>query len=174
MRHRLGVAAGRRPASAVARGGVVLLALLSLLGACAEGRQSASGYLPARPAIVDVVEQDHGYALDPPGELRAGRVVFRVRNRSGLTHDLSLVALPEDVPSIVEQLRSPDRRAVVTRARLPSRPPRSSDAFAVDLAPGRYALLCFEKDGDGQVHALKGMAVELRVLSSSSGGRSGA
>lgn len=148
--------------------GVTLLALLS---GCASGSGPIVS-LPAGPAIINVVEQDLDYVLDHQGEIPAGRAVLRIRNRSRLSHDLSLVALPEDVPPINEQLRSPGRRAVTTLARLPSRPPGSTDAFAVDLAPGRYALLCFEQDGTGGTHALKGMAVEFRV-SSSRGERDG-
>ncbi len=153
--------AERRSARLV--GGAVVL--LVLLGGCAR-EQAPAGYLPSGPAVVEVVEQDHGYLLDPKGEIPAGRTVFRVRNPSALAHDLSLVALPEDLPPIIEQLRSDDRQTVITLARLPSRPPGSADAFAVDLPAGRYALVCFEKDAGGEVHALKGQAVELRVVSS--------
>ena len=56
---------------------------------------------------------------------------------------LSSCSLPEDVPSIVDQLRSADRRGVPTFAQLPARSPGSNDTFAVDLTPGRYALVCF-------------------------------
>lgn len=138
--------------------------LLVLLGGCAKQRAPA-GFLPAGPTVVDVVEHDHGYTLARQGDIPVGRAVFRVSNRSALSHDLSLVALPEDVPPILDQLRSADRRAVATLARLPSRPPGTSDAFAVELAPGRYALLCFVVDGTGGTHASKGMAVEFRVAS---------
>ena len=151
---------GRRdPPAGRLRSGVLVLVLLA---GCATGPEAAV-YLPSGPAIVGVVEQDYGYVLDPRGEIPAGRAVFRVRNRSRLAHDLSLVALPEDVPPIEEQLRSAHRRAVVTLARRPSRPPGSEDAFAVDLVPGRYALLCFERDGTREPHALKGQAMEFRV-----------
>lgn len=142
--------------------GLALLALL--VGGCTTGR-SPVGYLPQGPSVVEVLEQDHSYILDR-GEIVAGRTVFHVENRSGLSHDLSLVALPEDVPPILDQLRSADRRAVTTFARRSSHPPGTSDVFAVDLAPGRYALLCFEKDGTGETpHALMGMALEFRVRS---------
>lgn len=136
--------------------------LVALTGACARA-PAPTGYLPAAPAIVDVVEQDYGYALGGGADIPPGRAVFRVANRSRLAHDLSLVALPDDVPPIIDQLRSSDRRVVATLARLPSRPPGSNDAFAVDLAPGRYALLCFQKEGTEEPHAFKGMVVEFRV-----------
>lgn len=137
------------------------LVLLALLGGCTGGRDQPR-YLPRGPAVVNVVEQDHGYSLDR-SDIPAGRTLFRVENRSGLFHDLSLVALPEDMPPIDQQLRSGDRRAVAALAGLPSRGPGSSDAFAVDLAPGRYGLVCFEMDGTGEAHALLGQVVEFRV-----------
>ncbi|MEJ7764125.1 MAG: hypothetical protein WKF86_01390 [Acidimicrobiales bacterium] len=136
--------------------------MLALVGGCGRGPRPQV-YVPAGPAVVEVVEHDYGYALDRRGGIPTGRVVFRMVSRSGLSHDLSLVALPEDLPPIVEQLRSPERRAVTTLVRLQSHPAGSTDAFAVDLAAGRYALLCFEVDGDGETHAVKGMAMELRV-----------
>jgi hypothetical protein len=137
-------------------------ALLALLGGCTTGKRTGAS-LPSGPQIVHVVEHDHSYVLDR-AEISAGRAVFRVENGSRLAHDLSLVGLPEDMPPINDQLRSGNRRALDTLARLPSRPPGSSDAVAVDLPPGRYALLCFEKDGTGESHALLGMAVELRAV----------
>lgn len=149
---------------ALLRGAVTVLALLS---GCTTGTTEPGGYLPSGPAVVNLVEQDHGYVLDRDGDIPPGRTVFRVRNPSNLVHRLSLVVLPEDLPPIKEQLQSPNRRAITTLALLPSRRPGSRDAFAVDLAPGRYALLCFEKDATGNPHALMGMAIEFRVAASS-------
>jgi hypothetical protein len=97
-----------------------------------------------------------------PG-VRAGRVVFRVTNAGTRTHSLVLVGLPDDVPPIDQQLRSEERRAVSTYARIPDRPAGSGDTFAVDLVPGRYALICFTTDPDGGTHALKGMSSEVRA-----------
>ncbi len=146
--------------------GVVVLALL---GACTTGPRAAVS-LPPSPAVVEVVEQDYGYILNPTGEIPPGRAVFQVSNRSQLAHDLVLVRLPEDLPPILDQLRSAQRRSADPLAQLPPHPPGSDDAFAVDLAPGRYALLCFVKDETGEPHALKGMAVEFRVSPTSGQG----
>ncbi len=139
------------------------LALAAVLAGCTTTRPAPSAYLPPGPAIIEVIEQDYGYVLEPAGDIPPGRSVFHLRNASGLAHDLSLVALPEDVPPIGDQLRSTNRRAVATLARRPSRPPGGRDVFAVDLRPGRYALLCFEDDGTGRSHALRGQTVEFRV-----------
>ncbi len=145
------------------------LAFLTLLGGCTLAPPAVQ-YLPPPPAIVDVVQDDHRFSIKPKGEIPSGRAVFRVHNRGQLTHDLSLVPLPEDMAPINDQLRSGDRRATPTLVRRPSHPPGGGDIFAVDLRPGRYALLCFETDGTGDTpHALVGMAVEFRVTSSSGG-----
>lgn len=97
----------------------------------------------------------------------AGRVVFKARNAGGLTHDLDLIAIPEDFPlSITEQVGGSVRQAFPTKAVLHGRGPGASGEFAVDLPPGRYALTCFVRDPDGQSHAIKGMAVEFRATQS--------
>jgi hypothetical protein len=41
--------------------------------------------------------------------------------------------------------------------------PGKSDAFAVDLAPGRYAMVDFVRDREGVINGLKGMNSEFRV-----------
>jgi hypothetical protein len=46
---------------------------------------------------------------------------------------------------------------------MPARPPGSTTSVAVDLAPGRYGLVCFLPDPDGQQHAQKGMSSEFRI-----------
>ncbi len=157
------------PASAFMKtpiaGVLATVALGALTIGCGGVADPATAYLPPGPTVVEVAEHHLGYVLERT-EIPQGRAVFRVVNSSGLDHDLSLVVLPEDLPPIVEQLRGSDRRAVDTLARLPSRSPGSSDAFAVDLVPGRYALLCFETDGGHEPHALRGMAMEFRVVSS--------
>lgn len=101
--------------------------------------------------------------FEHPPTAPVGRQVFRVTNAGGAEHALVVISLPEEVPPIAEQLRSGDRRGVPTFAKLPSRPPGSDDVFAVELAAGRYALVCFVTDPDGVSHALKGMASEFRV-----------
>lgn len=140
-----------------------LLAVVALTSGCTSQRPPAGYYLPSGPAIVNVEERDNDYILDQ-SEVPAGRVVFRIANKGRLAHDLSLVALPQEVPPIKEQLRSANRRGVKTLAYIPSHRPGDSEAVAVDLAPGRYALLCFEKDGTGQTHALMGMATEIKAV----------
>lgn len=131
-------------------------ALAALVPAC-----SAPAPLPPAPATV-ALRMDE-YAFELSATPKPGRVVVEVENAGELDHEVVLVILPEDVPPILEQLRSEERRTVATLAYLPPRPPGGRGSFALDLEPGRYALLCFIEDADGISHALKGMALELRV-----------
>jgi len=102
------------------------------------------------------------FVFSHPASVAAGRVVLRVRNSGQLTHELSIVPLPEGLPPIAAQLRSSVRRPLPAMANV-SRDPGGERRFAIDLSPGRYAFLCFLKADDGESHALKGMASEMLV-----------
>ena len=106
--------------------------------------------------------REYRFELDP--QIPRGRVVFRVANAGSLEHALTLISLADDVPPLDEQLHSESRRGTPTIARVPARPPGGQTKFAVDLAPGRYGLVCFVVDPDGVMHGLKGMNAEFRVL----------
>ncbi len=138
-------------------------AALGLLAtSCVLGGSSSSAPLPPAPPTVTVTMRD--YRFETPGQVPRGRVVFRVENEGTMNHALTLVSLPEDYPPIDEQLRSDVRRGAPTIARVPSWPPGHGSTFAVDLAPGRYAMVCFVTDPDGVIHGRKGMSAEVRVL----------
>ncbi|MDP9418935.1 MAG: hypothetical protein M3P53_02085 [Actinomycetota bacterium] len=92
-----------------------------------------------------------------------GRVVFRFRNTGSVDQEAVLVALPTDLAPLRQQLASDERLAVETIAVLPARPPGRRGMFAVDLAAGRYELVCFVMDADGVDHSTKGMGLEFRV-----------
>jgi hypothetical protein len=103
------------------------------------------------------------YHFEHAPRVAAGRVVFRLHNAGTRTHELVLVALPDDFRPIDEQLRSEDREGVETVVVVRDRQPGNTDTFASDLQPGRYAFICFVTDPDGVQHALKGMSSEFRV-----------
>ena len=117
--------------------------------------------MPPRPAVVPVVLREYRFDYEPPAA--PGRVVFRVRNGGKLSHELLLLPLPEDFPPIREQVRGKTRRAVGTLAFLKPLRPRRSGVFAVDLKPGRYAMVCLIEGPRGETHAMKGMTSEFRV-----------
>jgi hypothetical protein len=137
-----------------------LVVATALLAGCTPGRAGGAP-LPPSPARIDVTMVEYEFRL--PATVPSGRQVFRVTNAGALEHSLVLVSLAEDVPPILDQLRSQDRRGAPTFAKFAARPPGSQDTFAVELPPGRYALICFVTDADGNSHAAKGMASEFRV-----------
>ncbi len=117
--------------------------------------------LPPSATTVTVQMREYAFVYEPPNA--PGRVVFEVHNEGRLPHDLVLVPLPADLPPIDEQLRGTTRRDVSLLANIPARPPGSRTVFAVDLEPGRYGLVCFVLDPDGQQHAQKGMSSEFVI-----------
>ena len=126
------------------------------------GGESSNTYLPPRPATVGVTMREYAFAHPP--RIPPGRVVVRAHNAGAERHELVVVALPEDLPPIAEQLRSESSRGVPTIAILPERAPATVGSFALSLTPGRYAMVCFLKGADGTAHAFKGMSSEFRVL----------
>lgn len=132
-------------------------AALITLTACASGGSGET----IGPARVDVVMRDYTFTWDGP--IPAGRVVFRAGNAAEHEHQMTLLSLPDDLPPIETQLRGETRRLLPLIAKFPARSPGATGTFAVDLKPGRHALVCFLIDPDGVSHALKGMASEFRV-----------
>lgn len=98
-----------------------------------------------------------------PTVLPRGRVVFRFHNVGNRLHGPLLIPLPDDMPPIDVQLRGPDRRSLFPLAGIAPSVPGSRRAIAVDLRPGRYAVLCPITADDGKPHSVKGMATEFRV-----------
>ena len=113
------------------------------------------------PAQVEVTMSE--YRFDYDHAIARGRAVFRVRNEGHEDHEIVVAILPPEVPPIAEQLKGEERRFIPGLATLPVRRPGESNIFALDLAPGRYALLCFVRDKDGTPHARKGMSSEFEV-----------
>ena len=138
--------------------GLLTVALALVAASC----QTRAASLPRGPQVVDVEMRE--YSFEHTRRIERGRVVFTARNVGRRDHELVMVPLPEDIPPIAEQLRGSRRRTVAALASFPPRPPGATGTFAVDLSPGRYALLCFVVDkGDRVSHALRGMSSEFRV-----------
>lgn len=132
-------------------------ATVALMASACSGASGAA--LPPAPPTVHVAMREYAFDYKPPTR---GRVVLQVINRGTEAHRLSVVPLPEDLPPIDVQLHGAERRALSTLAAVPDTPPGGVGAVALDLAPGRYAFICFIESG-GQSHALRGMASEFRV-----------
>jgi hypothetical protein len=103
------------------------------------------------------------YHFTVPSSAPVGRAVFRVWNAGRRDHNLTLEKLPSDFPPINVQLHSSTRRGAPAIALMPITHPGQSDTFAVDLTPGRYAILSSVVGRDGVVDALEGMNAEIRV-----------
>ncbi|MDP9387484.1 MAG: cupredoxin domain-containing protein [Actinomycetota bacterium] len=129
-------------------------------GLLSGGAEQAAAPLPPDPPVVTVAMSEYRFDF---GSIPEGRVVFEVVNEGQLAHRLSLIPLAEDFPPILEQLRGTERRVVDTLAAVATLAPGQRRSVAVDLAPGRYAFVCFVSDPDGSSHALKGHAAEFRV-----------
>ena len=129
-----------------------------LLAASCGGSDEA---FPRPVPTVDVAMHEYGFVYK--AELRSGRTVFRVRNTGTLDHQVVLIYLPPEIPSLAAQLRSTERQVVPTVVSLPPRGPGRTGTFAVDLDPGRYGFVCFVEDSDGVQHVHKGMSSEFRI-----------
>lgn len=136
-------------------------ALSLVVSSCVAGGVPAASDLPLPPSYAEVELQP--YRFEHPPQVPPGRVVFVVRNMDTVVHELILVALPSDFPSIQEQLRGEERRGVDTLVAMRDRAPGSRGVFATELVPGRYGFLCFVRDPDGVDHAHKGMTSEFLV-----------
>ncbi|HUP68638.1 MAG TPA: sialidase family protein [Acidimicrobiales bacterium] len=124
-----------------------------------KGRPSS---LPPAVPQVRVAMEDNRFEFDP--KIPAGRVVFLTDNTGSDEHRLDLIPLADDMPPIDAQLRGDQRRQVSSVANVTTRRPGQSGSFAVDLVAGRrYALVCFVRDSDGRIHAVKGMNAEFRA-----------
>lgn len=104
--------------------------------------------------------RDHAFEIE--GSLQPGRIVVRVTNHGEADHDLTLLEIPADIDGIDELLASSEG-GLSPAYTMATRAPGETGTFAVDLAEGRYAVLCSETDADGTPHYRKGMAAELEV-----------
>lgn len=125
------------------------------------GNQAGEAPPPPPPLFLDVTMRDYRF-VHPRSVVPRGRIVFRVRNAGRHKHELTLVGLPAGLP--LTDLFRGRGHTFATLADLRDLQPGDGDTFAVELPPGRYAMLCFVKGRRGVVHAKgKGMVSELRV-----------
>lgn len=140
-----------------------IMAVTFLAAGCAlQGSADGDDRWPPSVPEIEVVLRDD--AIDVDGPVPAGRAVFRVHNAGTQRHRVTLIPLPEDLPPIEKQLAGDERRSVTPLAATNTRPPGEGTAFAADLEQGRrYAVVCFERDDDGILHARQGMNAEFRA-----------
>jgi hypothetical protein len=145
---------------------VELAAVLAALLVGCTGPESPSSRprleapLPPPAAFVDVAMKEYTFGYREP--IPDGRVIFHVRNTGREEHEFVLVALPKDAPRFGRTADTP--QIVSTVFHVTARAPGEERRFAVDLAPGRYGMLCFVREGDVS-HVDKGMRSEFTVKS---------
>lgn len=150
----------RRRVRVTAPTAIVTMLVLAAAGCTLPGASTE----PLPPSAPNVQVGLDEYAFDLPESVPAGRVVFEVVNHGDVAHELVLVGLPESAPRIEDLFgEDAERRAFSTRMQLRRREPGQAGVFAMDLAPGRYGLMCFLEDDDGPQHVHKGMVAEFRV-----------
>lgn len=147
---------------------VLVAALLATATSCVPERRSNADNLPNPPPVLNVTLSD--YRFDYDAQVPRGRVEFRVRNTGRSAHELVVVILPEQSPSLQDLFAETTAQPAETNAGalrnlavLPPRQPGGTGTFAADMAPGRYGFLCFIQDADGKQHIDKGMLSEFRV-----------
>ncbi|HVM34096.1 MAG TPA: hypothetical protein VM784_02005 [Actinomycetota bacterium] len=133
-----------------------IVALGALVGGC-----TPEAPLPRAPGSVTITMDEFRFVA--PDSFPAGRVVLRTRNAGELKHDLVVIEIAEELPPLGEQLQSETRHATPTLAVLPTQKAGEEAAFALDLEPGRYGMVCFVPDDEGVPHALRGMHAEFTV-----------
>ncbi len=135
---------------------------LSVVASCSPktGAADSRQAVPRDPPVVVVTVTEYRFDYE---RFPRGRVVVRLRNAGTMEHRLSLIPLPEEFPPLDVQLRGEERRFVDTLAGTAPVPPQGAGTFAVDLQPGRYAIVCLLSGADGETHARKGEASEFRV-----------
>ena len=128
---------------------------------------SAATPAPHRATVVTVTTRD--YAFDAPDTIPAGRTTIRLVNKGPDFHHVWLVQLQggrtlADLAAAMQKGEGP-MPAWTTDVGGPNSPMPGGESIAtLDLAPGRYAMLCvIPAMKDGVPHVMKGMMKEITV-----------
>jgi hypothetical protein len=137
----------------------VVLAVPGLAGCVLS---ASDGPVPPQPPPLEIDLEDHAFAFDDP--VPAGRLVVEASNVGDEPHEVVLAPLPEDFDGDIDDFVDADERRLISPIyELAPQEPGETGRFAVNLDPGRYALLCFVTDEEGTPHYEKGMAADLTV-----------
>ena len=130
-------------------------------GASSPAASAGAAGLPSAPPTVGVVMKE--FTIQRPASIPGGRVIFRVHNAGRLQHVLQIVVWPDSLPPLDVVLHGHRAVTVNELGGTPLQAPGETDEFAVDLAPGRYAMVDLLLRPDGQLDARKGMATEFQI-----------
>jgi hypothetical protein len=137
------------------------LAALVAVGGIAVAR--LTGSVPSQ--TITVVARD--FAFELPDSIASGRTTIRLQNRGTEFHHVQLVRFApgktlRDYLTDLQRDGRPPAWAIDLGG--PNTPAAGGESrTTVELAPGRYGVLCFIPSGDGQLHVMKGMMKELVV-----------
>ena len=126
------------------------------------GKAQASE-LPSADLRIDEVD----FAFSAPASIPSGRHIVRVRNSGAQPHEVLLVQLPPDVSiadfgqAVAEGVDHPPPGKPI--GGITGLKPGSEAAFAADFTPGKYGLICFFPDEEGELHFSRGMMTEFTV-----------
>lgn len=122
--------------------------------------------IPSGVTVVDLKLTEFAFVYDP-ALITNGNVAFRVENVGKQPHEVALVKVPADL-DVQQALRSPEPPPGIEDVGfilLQHTGDTMNMVFTQTLAPGRYLMVCFlpDTEGDGQPHALKGMWAEFVI-----------
>jgi hypothetical protein len=120
---------------------------------------------------VTITAKEYGFLA--PDTVPAGVTTIRLLNRGMELHHVELIRLDagrtmKDFFTALQAGGPPPAWAHMVGG--PNTPvPGGESVAALDLAPGRYALVCFIPSPDGKPHVMKGMAKELVAIATKEG-----
>lgn len=113
----------------------ILIVALIIAGACGGGRESE----PSEQPTLSVALSDFAVTADP-GTVRAGRIVFAIRNRAAMTHELIVIRTdraPDALPVDGGRAKEDGKVGGITNISA-----GASRKLVLDLTPGKYVLIC--------------------------------
>ena len=113
---------------------VILVAVLAVASACGGGTSE-----PTEQPTLTVELTDFAVTASP-GTVKAGRVVFAIRNRAAMAHELIVIRtdqVPDALP--IDGGKAKEDGKVGGVANISASVSRK---LALDLTPGRYVLIC--------------------------------
>jgi hypothetical protein len=127
----------------------------------------------AAPAANSIDLRASDYAFEAPDTTTAGPTWIRMTNTGKEFHHVVIVhidsghTVDEFLKSFSEKAPPPPWAHILGGPIAPS-PAGAATSTAVDLGPGKYALLCLVPSADGVPHIAKGMVREMTVVAPAS------
>lgn len=139
---------------------------LAVVAAVISACSAAATPVPAGPTTVDITLQE--WAVVPSvTEVKAGQVTFNAKNMSTkeehemvvVKSDLGLFDLPKGSDGKVDE----EGAGMTAVGEIPEMAAGASGSITLDLAAGKYLLICNIVDADGTAHYGSGMSTAFTV-----------